>query len=136
MQTAKCFEGDESEAAHVSGEGAAGIAELASASLGGQPGKKSIVSPVGAYIKTGQLPVAKVRGSTSSMGTIRESAESIPASPVANRHKSTRVCAPSHTQAHGHTDTWALRYMVTQIQGQCCVREEGWCRRVVGLVGR
>ena len=37
--------------------------------------KQSIVSPVGQYIKTGELPVARVRGSTSSMGTIRESTE-------------------------------------------------------------
>ncbi len=37
---------------------------------------KSVVSPVGQYIKTGQLPVARVRGSADSMGTIRESAES------------------------------------------------------------
>ena len=75
----------------IGGEDGEGGARPASASSQDvKDGKKSIVSPVGQYIKTGQLPVgkvrgstsSKVRGSTSSMGTIRESAQSLVCSPV------------------------------------------------------
>ena len=62
------------------GEGGARPASASSQDI--KDAKKSIVSPVGQYIKTGQLPVGKVRGSTSSMGTIRESAQSLVCSPV------------------------------------------------------
>jgi hypothetical protein len=79
----------------VGGGGEGGARPASASSQDGKDVKKSIVSPVGQYIKTGQLPVAKVRGSTSCMrrsttcmGTIRESSdiressESLVSSPV------------------------------------------------------
>lgn len=73
----------------VGGGGEGGARPASTSSQDGKDVKKSIVSPVGQYIKTGQLPVTKVRGSTScmrgstsSMGTIRESSESLVSSPV------------------------------------------------------
>ena len=73
----------------VGGGGDGGARPSSASSHDGKDVKKSIVSPVGQYIKTGQLPVAKVRGSTSClrastscMGTIQESSESLVRSPV------------------------------------------------------
>jgi hypothetical protein len=73
----------------VGGGGEGGARPSSASSQDGKDLKKSIVSPVGQYIKTGQLPVAKVRGSTSClrastscMGTIKESSESFVSSPV------------------------------------------------------